>query len=160
MLERSQVFVSSVPNDTSQIVRIGPHKFQCDEPRLHGGRDRGPAPIELACGALGADLSMTIANYARANSWPVDKIEVAVAHGQGPREMRDGTTRITAHFDCQVRIQGALSHAQRQTLVEVARACPLQDALGGECEVRTRLSFAAAKLQPTRRAPEAARDSS
>ncbi len=54
------VRVNSGPSRYAQIISVGPHVLQADEPNEAGGNDAGPNPYELLLAALGACTSMTV----------------------------------------------------------------------------------------------------
>jgi len=76
------VRVNSGPSRYLQIISVGPHVLQADEPSDSGGNDAGPNPYELLLAALGACTSMTVRMYAERKQWPLKGVQVSLSYAR------------------------------------------------------------------------------
>nr|PZN28342.1 MAG: hypothetical protein DIU80_10775 [Chloroflexota bacterium] len=138
----AEVIVRSMGNLRHQID-TGPHTLYADEPADVGGDDTGPDPYELLLGALGACTSMTLLMYARHKGWPLEGVEVRLAHRRDYAQDCEHCEEDTSHIDVITRtisLRGELDDAQRARLLEIAQKCPVHRTLTGTIEVRDQLA--------------------
>lgn len=110
-------------------IEVSGHHLQGDEPVESGGSNLGPAPYDMLLAALGECTAMTVRWHALQQKWPLEKVEVRLAHHKEGR---------TDHFTKQITIHGAtLSEDQRKKLIEVAGKCPVQRTLEGTPVIQT-----------------------
>jgi putative redox protein len=136
------VVVNSGSSKYAQDIRVGPHLLKADEPLDAGGNDVGPNPYELLLAALGACTAMTLRIYAARKQWPLQGVQVRLAHSKIHAEdcaacetkqgMLDG-------IDAEISLIGDLSDEQRQRLMEIAEKCPVHRTLVSEIQIRTKL---------------------
>ena len=69
-------------NGFLQDIQSGPHHALADEPKLHGGTDRGMSPYGFLAAGLGACTAMTIRMYARRKNWALTHVSVDVSHSK------------------------------------------------------------------------------
>jgi putative redox protein len=100
-------------------VHIRQHALTVDEPPANGGEDLGVTPHELYDSALGACKALTVLWYAQRKQIPLQDIHVTVERDDS--EERRGTYRLRAVL----KLDGPLSDAQRQELLNVAGKCPV-----------------------------------
>ncbi len=94
-----------------------------------GGGGLAPAPYDFLLAALGECTAMTMRWYAIQQNWPLDKVEVKVAHH------KEGRQDI---FNKTVTIYGpALTEEQRKKLIDVAGKCPVQRTLENSPTIMT-----------------------
>jgi putative redox protein len=105
-------------------VRAGGARFLADEPVEVGGLGSGPTPYDLLSAGLGACTAMTLRLYARGKGLPLDKVRITVGHSKGQDAPPDLFVR-------QVRLEGALTPAQTDRLLEIAARCPVHRTLAG-----------------------------
>ena len=107
-----------------QEIRTGHHILLADEPESMGGNDAGPEPFDLLMAGLGACTSITLRMYAERKNLALSGISVALSHEKievnGVK--RDRISR-------QITLEGNLSAAERQRLLEIANKCPVHRAL-------------------------------
>jgi len=101
------------------VVHVREHTLRVDESVANGGEDAGPDPHDFYDSALGACKALTVLWYAKRKAIPVEGIEVSVARDN--TDERAGTYRLTTTLA----LTGALTEAQRQELLGVAKRCPL-----------------------------------
>ena len=125
----------------TEIVAAG-HNLTVDEPVSVGGSNLGPTPYDLLSAALAACTTMTLQMYARHKKLPLDAATVHVRHGKihatdcSDCESADGKVD---EFQREVVIEGDLTDAQRQRMLEIADRCPVHRTLHSEVKVRSKL---------------------
>ena len=98
-------------------INVSGHLIKGDEPLEAGGGNLGPAPFDLLTAALGECTAMTVRWYAAQHQWPLDKVEVKLAHH------KEGQQDI---FKKEVILHGAdLTEEQRARLIAIAAKCPV-----------------------------------
>ncbi|MBU6430597.1 MAG: OsmC family protein [Cyanobacteria bacterium REEB65] len=134
-----EVHVRSLTGDQlAQEVRFGNGTVVADEPIGAGGQGRGPSPYELLLGALGSCTAMTLQLYARRKDWPLQGVQVTLAHDRihaedcGECETREG---YLDEIRKDIRLTGPLDDEQRQRLLEIARRCPVNLTLQREVRI-------------------------
>ncbi len=127
----------------AQHVRMGPHLSAGDEPADAGGDDRGPNPYEYLLAALGTCTSMTLRMYADLKKLPLQRVAVTLRHRKihaadcADCETRDGKVD---EIERVITLEGELSDAQRQRLLEIANKCPVHRTLTSEIRIVSRLT--------------------
>ena len=135
------VIVKSASPDFLENVSMGRHALQVDEPVGVGGKDAGPTPYDLVLAALGACKAITVRMYAKRKQWPLEGVHVSLSHAKVHAEdcaNCDGALSLIDNIDVEIRLEGALSDEQRQTLLAVAEKCPLHRTLTSGVRIRTR----------------------
>lgn len=126
----------------TQVILDGRHELLADEPRSHGGDDRGPSPYELLLASLGACTSMTLRMYADRKGWPLEGVSVDLRHDKIHAEDCADCDQKEGKIDRierRVTLTGNLDEEQRERLLEIADRCPVHRTLEGEIDLRTRL---------------------
>lgn len=118
-----------------QDVTVGQHRLIADEPVSMGGDDAGPAPFDFVMAGLGACTSMTLRMYGERKGLLLDKVSVELAHEKIDVDgvPRDRISRI-------IRLEGNLTEAERQRLLEIANKCPVHRALAPSFQLDCRLA--------------------
>lgn len=109
----------------------GRHVFGADEPVEQGGQDSAPAPDELLEAALASCTVITLRMYADRKAWKLDTIDVEVK-----LERIDQKTLFTRN----IQLKGELDDAQKERLLQIAKACPVSKTLSGSIEVNSSIN--------------------
>jgi putative redox protein len=121
----------SGPGQLKVQITVGGQTFVGDEPVVAGGTGLGPAPHDLLSAALAECTVLTLRLYADRKSWPLEAIEVAVAHKvQAKLTPKDLFHRV-------VRLSGPLDEMQRARLIEIAERCPVHRTLTAGSRIET-----------------------
>jgi putative redox protein len=124
-------------------VMTDDHAWLADEPVRLGGDNLGPDPYEPLLAALGACTSMTIRMYANRQGWPLEDIEIDLAHDREHRADCDDCDSKAAKVDVMrraLRLVGDLDSTQRQRLLEIADRCPVHRTLENDIRIDTTLA--------------------
>ena len=113
-----------ISSETNQLI--------ADEPLADGGTDLGFSPVELLAGALASCTSITLRMYADRKEWDIDEIKVDV-------QFSLDTTANSASFKRSISYSGNLEQAQKDRLLAIANACPVQKTLNGTIKIETRI---------------------
>lgn len=125
-----------------QDVSSGPyHHALADEPLAYGGTNRGMSPYGFLASGLGACTSMTIRMYANRKGWLLDHVSVDVSHDKVHAQdaCPDHTGSKIDQFQRVIRLEGELTEAQRQKLLEIADKCPVHRTLEASSRILTEL---------------------
>lgn len=124
-------------------VRAGRHTLVADEPRSVGGTNAGPSPYDLLSAALATCTSMTLHMYAAHKKLDLESVTVRIKHGKihavDCEDCESDSGRID-EFQRSIALQGSLSEAQRQRVLEIADRCPVHRTLEGEIKIRSKLA--------------------
>lgn len=121
-----------------QEVHIGQHRLLADEPASMGGDDSGPAPFDFLLTALGACTAMTLRMYAERKELPLQRVSVSLRH---EKVDVDGVRRD--RVERRISLEGDLTPAERQRLLEIAEKCPVHRTLSQPLLVASSLEPAA-----------------
>ncbi|MDO4224477.1 MAG: OsmC family protein [Bergeyella zoohelcum] len=105
-------------------VSAGKNTIIADEPISKGGQEKGFNPFELLASALSTCTSATIKMFAERREWNLEEVSVKV-NFEGVKE---GITFIQK----EIFLKGNLTQEQKDALLKVAHACPVQKVLESE----------------------------
>ena len=114
------------------------HHIVADEPKSVGGADLGVTPYDLLLAALGTCTSMTLRMYAKRKNLNVDTIAVKLEHDRihstdcGSCEDQPGKVDQIRRM---IRIEGDLTDAQRNRMLEIADMCPVHRTLQNQKQI-------------------------
>ena len=123
-------------------VQTGPHRLIADEPASSGGAALGPDPYAYLCASLGACTVMTLNMYARHKKLPIERVSCEVSHQRihlEDCEDCEASERRVDELSRVISIEGDVSEAQQQRLLEIADRCPIHLTLEGRIQVRSTL---------------------
>jgi putative redox protein len=109
-----------------------------DEPAEAGGTGQGPTPYDMLASALGGCTAMTLHFYAKRENLPLEGVDVTVTHDrQHAKDCADCMTQsgYIHRFRVEMRLHGPLTEEQRQTLLSIARRCPVAKTLSSEIRI-------------------------
>lgn len=137
------VVASGAPEDIFQVsINADGHALKGDEPESYGGADTGPSPYDFLSAALGSCTVMTINMYARHKQLPLQSVRVDIQHGkihaEDCMECETPSGKID-RFQRLIWLQGDLSDAERQRLLEIADRCPVHRTLHSEVSIVSEL---------------------
>ena len=123
-------------------VRFGKHALIADEPASVGGTNLGPTPYDLLSAALATCTSMTLRMYANHKKLNLESATVRVEHDKiHAEDCVDCETadRKIDEFRRTISLEGDLTEAERNRMLEIADRCPVHRTLHGETKVRSSL---------------------
>jgi uncharacterized OsmC-like protein len=130
-----EVWVSEHNQHFTRRVKSDQHSWLADEPVSFGGHELGPDPYEHLLAALGACTSMTLRMYANRKNLPLKHVEVRLKHERVHAEdCAEGAGKLEV-ISRLIRLDGDLSDAERQRLLEIADRCPVHRTLTGELRI-------------------------
>lgn len=137
------VRVTSTEAKFVQIVESAGHSLLADEPIANGGSDLGPTPYDLLLAALGSCTAMTLRLVAEREAIPLEGVAVTLHHGR--RHADDcaaaaGKSTQIEVIERTVTLEGDLTPAQRDRMLDIADKCPVHRTLTGDLRVETRLA--------------------
>src|SRR5258707_3657527 len=135
-----RVIVTAERSGLLQNITIGPHQLRADELIAFGGADAGPDPYELLLAELGACTGMTVRMYAERKKWPLEGVQVQLAHSKIHAEdcaNCETQARSLDRIDIEISFAGKLSADQVQRLREIADRCPVYRTLSSQVQIHT-----------------------
>ena len=129
-------------NGFLQDVTNGPdHHALADEPLAYGGTNRGMSPYGFLSAGLGACTSMTIRMYAKRKKMALKHVWVDVTHDKvHAQDACDNCGTKIDTFRREIHLEGDLSEAERQKLLEIADRCPVHRTLESSSHIETTLA--------------------
>jgi putative redox protein len=118
-----------------EIVVRDRHHLIADEPVSVGGDDAGPAPYDFLMAGLGACTAMTVRIYAERKAMALRNVTVALRFD---KVEVDGSK--VDRIDLAITLDGDLSPAERQRLLEIANKCPTHRVLEQPLRIDSRLT--------------------
>jgi putative redox protein len=107
------------------------HALVADEPEDVGGTNQGPTAFGLLAGALAACTCATLRSYANLKGIAFDRLVVEVdATRRTPSEQNEaGPDARSTLVRKKITIDGDLTDAQRERMLQIAEKCPVNRAL-------------------------------
>jgi putative redox protein len=107
----------------------GSHRYLADEPADKGGTDTGPTPSQMAMGALGACIAITLRMYAERKKWPLEGVEIALdfeRFAASDYAAYSGDELFVHEVRESIRLIGTLDATQTERLMDIATKCPVR----------------------------------
>ncbi|GJM04014.1 MAG: osmotically inducible protein C [marine bacterium B5-7] len=142
VVEKGHVLITEQNKNFTRKIYAGDHQLIADEPFSAGGSNLGPNPYELLLAALGACTSMTMRMYATRKDLNLNNIEVTMKHDHIHAEDCtdcDSQTGLVDKIEKNIKLEGNLTDAERQRLLEIADMCPVHKTLHNEIQIKTQL---------------------
>lgn len=125
--------IKNIPTGYQSIISNGTHTIIGDEPVKSKGTDLGLAPTELLLSGLAMCKVATVRFIARKKGWEIRDVDAQLS--QKVRRAVDGT--LTTHVSVQMKIEGDLSEAQKQELLQEADHCYVHRMIEGNWNIET-----------------------
>ncbi|MEL6405731.1 MAG: OsmC family protein [Chloroflexota bacterium] len=109
-------------------IQTANHVIYADEPIDDGGTDTGPSPTEMAMGALGACIAMTMRLYAERKGWALEGVEIELSFERfsgKDYEGHAGDDRYVHEIRKAITLHGPLTDEQRNRIKEIGAKCPV-----------------------------------
>lgn len=103
-------------------VRVRGHEVASDYSEQDGGRDRGPSPVELFAGSLGACIAMMVQSYCQRHAYEGD-VDVSLTV-----ELADSPKRIGG-IVVDVELPESVPDDKREVVRRMAEKCPIHETL-------------------------------
>ena len=143
IIESGHVLVTEQNKEFTRKIYTQDHQIIADEPLSANGSNLGPNPYELLLAALGACTSMTMRMYATRKKLSLDNIEVTMKHDHIHAEDCsdcDAKTGLVDKIEKTIKLEGNLTDAERQRILEIADMCPVHKTLHNEIQIKTQLA--------------------
>lgn len=141
LITDKQVVTRTKKSYTTEI-KAGTHDLMADEPEDVGGNNLGPDPYALLLASLGACTGMTLRMYADHKQWPLKEVKIHLEHTKVYQEdcqHCDEEGRKIDNIERILEVEGELSEAQQQRLLEIANKCPVHKTLSTLTNINTHL---------------------
>ena len=142
-VEVGEVIVTELDKKFLRGLHTESHFVRADEPHKYGGSNLAPTPYDFLLMALGACTSMTLRMYANHKKLKLDEIRVRLRHDHVHAEDCAGDCagedRKLDRLSRFISLEGDLSDAERQRLLEIADRCPVHRTLENQPQIVTEL---------------------
>ena len=141
-IESGHVFVTEQNKKFTRRIYTKDHQLIADEPLSVSGTNLGPNPYELLLASLGACTSMTIRMYVNRKEINLDNVEVSLKHDRIHAEDCTDCESQTGFVDSiekTIKLEGDLTDAECQRILEIADMCPVHKTLHNEIQIKSRL---------------------
>ena len=141
LFPESGVLVAERGGSLTQDIYAGVHRLIADEPASVGGANLGGTPYDLLLAALGACTSMTLRMYANRKGLKIDDIKVQLLHSRihaDDCETCEDQKASVDRIERIITINGILTQAQRDRMLQIADMCPVHRTLMNQKEITSR----------------------
>jgi putative redox protein len=104
-------------------ICVRAHEVTSDMSAKYGGCDRGPSPIELFAGSLGACIAMTVNRYCQSHGYTNGSVGVSLT-----LQMADDPIRVKS-IVVDLEIPKDVPEDRREAIRRVAEHCPIHATL-------------------------------
>ncbi|WP_342616144.1 OsmC family protein [Rhodoferax sp. GW822-FHT02A01] len=123
-------------NGALTTLSNGRHVWNADVDKATGSDDRAPDPHDLLDSALAACTTLTLEVYIRRRQMAVTDLRVTVDRVEG----KDEQGQPFYQMQRRIHIDGDITEAERQRLLEIANKCPIHKLLSGDIRIQSELS--------------------
>lgn len=123
-----KAFVTLQSEGLQTTIQTRHHTYHADEPLDDGGTDTMVGPMEMAMGALGSCVAMTMKMYADRKKWPLEGVEIEIESERFKArdyDEYDGDERYIHEIRKKVKLLGDLTADQRTRILEIGGKCPV-----------------------------------
>lgn len=109
-------------------IKTRHHVYHADEPTDAGGMDSAVTPAEMAMGALGSCIAITIKLYAERKKWALTGVDVQLDYERfAGKDYADyqGEAAFVHEIREAIVLHGELDAEQKERLLEIAEKCPV-----------------------------------
>lgn len=114
----------------------GRHVWNADVDKTLGSSDLAPDPHDLLDSALAACTTLTLELYIRRRQMGVTGLRVTVDHVEDKNEQG----QVRYQMLRRIFIEGDVTEAERQKLLEIANNCPIHRLLSGDISIQSELA--------------------
>ena len=104
-------------------VQVRGHEVSSDMSEKDGGRDRGPSPVELLAGSLGACMAMMVQRYCDRHGYKDGEFGVNLT-----LEIADSPKRVGA-FVVDVELPDDVPEDRKEAIRRMVELCPVHETL-------------------------------
>ena len=135
----TKINIKNLPVGYQSVISNGKHAILGDEPIPAKGTDLGFSPVELLLAGISMCKVATIRNVARRKGWEIGEVDAQLEQTAVPQPNGSFKTTVASN----IQIQGNLTEAQRELLVQEADNCYVTRLVRGEWEFQE-----SAQLEP------------
>jgi len=104
-------------------VNVRGHRIIADAPTAMGGENRGPTPVDLLAGSLGACIAFYVARWCQQANLPYEGFEVDLDY------VHDREGHCVPELSAVVRMPPSFPKDREQALLRVATGCTVHNTL-------------------------------
>ncbi len=138
-VDAGEVIVTELDKKFLRGMYTESHFVRADEPHKYGGSNLAPTPYDFLLMALGSCTSMTLRMYANHKKLKLDEIRVRLKHDHVHAEDCEGEDQRIDRLSRFIQLDGDLSDAERNRLLEIADKCPVHKTLENNPQIVTEL---------------------
>ena len=114
--------ISVTRKDAQFKVQVRGHELTCDLSEKEGGQDKGPSPVELMAGSLGACIAMMVQSYCQRHEYDGD-VGVSLT-----LELADDPKRVGGII-VDVELPEGIPEERMDAIRRIAERCPVHETL-------------------------------
>lgn len=123
----------------SSSINVRGHRIIADAPREMGGEDRGPTPVDLLAGSLGACIVFYVARWCQEAGIACDGFTVKVEY------THDREAHCVPVIGVEVRLPEGFPEQRKAALLKVAQSCTVHNTLCSAPQIEVTIASSSAK---------------
>jgi len=104
-------------------IQVRGHEVSSDMSEKDGGQDRGPSPVELLAGSLGACIAMMVETYCNRHGYTDGEVGVSLT-----LEIADSPKRVGG-IVVDVELPDGIPEDKKEVIKRMAERCPVHETL-------------------------------
>jgi len=104
-------------------INVRGHKLIADAPQAMGGENRGPTPVDLLAGSLGACIAFYVARWCREAKLPCEGFEIDLDY------VHDLEAHCVPELNVVIRMPATFPKEREPALLRVATGCTVHNTL-------------------------------